>query len=69
MKSLNELTQSEILALAISSEEEDGRIYGDFAEAFRQCDTAQIFSDMVGRKATNGKCSGAADVPVVCLSY
>ncbi|HXN36142.1 MAG TPA: ferritin family protein [Opitutaceae bacterium] len=34
-KSLSELSESELLALAISLEEEDGRIYGDFAEQFR----------------------------------
>jgi rubrerythrin len=48
MKSFDQLTQPEILALAISSEEEDSRIYADFAEGLREehPDTAQIFSDM-----------------------
>src|SRR6201994_1379971 len=48
MKSLNNLTQQEILAFAISSEEEDGRIYADFAEGLRDDhpDTARVFSDM-----------------------
>jgi erythrin-vacuolar iron transport family protein len=48
LKSFNELTQQEILALAISSEEEDGRIYVDFAEGLRDDhpDTARVFSDM-----------------------
>jgi rubrerythrin len=48
MKSFDDLTQREILALAISSEEEDGRIYADFAEGLRgdHPDTAQLFSDM-----------------------
>ncbi len=32
MRNFNELSEREILALAISSEEEDGRIYADFAE-------------------------------------
>ena len=31
MKTFDQLNESEILALAISSEEEDGRIYADFA--------------------------------------
>jgi erythrin-vacuolar iron transport family protein len=35
MKSFEELTEQEILALAISSEEEDGRTYADFAEGLR----------------------------------
>jgi rubrerythrin len=36
MKNVTELTEREILALAISAEEEDGRIYADFAERLRQ---------------------------------
>ncbi len=35
-KSLPELTEKEILALAISLEEEDGKIYGNFAERLRE---------------------------------
>ena len=35
-KSFKELSEREILALAISLEEEDGRIYGEFAEALRE---------------------------------
>lgn len=48
MKSFADLTPQEILALAISSEEEDGRIYADFAEGLRDDhpDTARVFSDM-----------------------
>ena len=48
MKSFDHLSQQEILALAISSEEEDGRIYADFAEGLREDhpDTARVFSDM-----------------------
>jgi erythrin-vacuolar iron transport family protein len=34
-KSFNELSEREILALAISQEEEDGKIYGEFAERMR----------------------------------
>src|SRR5208337_2572116 len=34
-KSFHELTEKEILALAISLEEEDGRIYGEFVERMR----------------------------------
>jgi erythrin-vacuolar iron transport family protein len=34
-KSFSELTERETLALAISLEEEDGRIYGEFAEGLR----------------------------------
>src|SRR5471032_2198954 len=35
-KSLKNLTAQEVLALAIQSEEEDGRIYADLAERVRQ---------------------------------
>ncbi|MBV9076673.1 MAG: rubrerythrin, partial [Methylobacteriaceae bacterium] len=34
-KTLSDLTDREVLALAIQSEEEDGRIYRDFAETLR----------------------------------
>jgi erythrin-vacuolar iron transport family protein len=52
MKSFDQLTEPEILALAISSEEEDGRIYADFAEGLREDhpDTAQVFSDMAAEE-------------------
>src|SRR6201993_5227014 len=36
MKSFENLTQREILALAISLEEEDERVYADFAEGLRE---------------------------------
>jgi rubrerythrin len=48
MRSLNELSEREILALAIGAEEEDGRIYADFAERLRDeyPESAKIFLDM-----------------------
>jgi hypothetical protein len=47
MKSLAELTEREVLALAISSEEEDNRIYLAFAEdlAERYPASAKIFEE------------------------
>jgi rubrerythrin len=47
-KKFRELSEREILALAVSLEEEDGRIYGDFADGLRQTypDTARIFDEM-----------------------
>jgi len=47
-KRFKDLSQAEILALAISLEEEDGRIYGDFADGLREAfpDTAKIFEEM-----------------------
>ena len=52
MKSFNQLTEQEILALAISSEEKDGRIYVDFAEGLREehPDTAKVFFDMAAEE-------------------
>jgi rubrerythrin len=48
MKTFKDLTEREVLALAISSEEEDGRIYADFAETLRDeyPDSARVFDDM-----------------------
>lgn len=48
MRDFNSLSQREILALAISLEEEDERIYADFAENLRENfpATAQIFDEM-----------------------
>jgi len=47
-KNFNELTEQEILALAISLEETDGRIYSDFAEGLKSTypATARIFEGM-----------------------
>jgi erythrin-vacuolar iron transport family protein len=47
-KKFRDLSEREILALAVSLEEEDGRIYGDFADGLRQTypDTAKIFDEM-----------------------
>ena len=48
MRSFSELDEREILALAISSEEEDGRIYADFAHMLHNeyPDSAQVFAEM-----------------------
>ena len=47
-KNFSDLTEQEILGLAISLEEEDGRIYGQFAEKVRQDypDTAKMLDAM-----------------------
>jgi rubrerythrin len=52
MRNLEELTEREVLALAISAEEEDGRIYADFADRLRQDypDSARIFLDMAAEE-------------------
>lgn len=48
MRSFESLTEREILALAVSLEEEDERIYADYAEGLRQTfpATAQMFDGM-----------------------
>ena len=47
-KNFKDLTEQEILALAISLEEEDGRIYGDFVEGLRETypATSRMFEEM-----------------------
>ena len=52
MRKFNDLTQAEILALAIANEEEDGRIYADFAHQLRENfpDSAGIFTEMANEE-------------------
>ncbi|HKS68057.1 MAG TPA: ferritin family protein [Candidatus Acidoferrales bacterium] len=47
-KKFKDLTEREILALAIQLEEEDSRVYADFAEGLRETypATAKVFEDM-----------------------
>src|SRR5260370_3551758 len=48
LKKFKDLTEKEILAIAIAAEEEDGRIYGEFADALREeyPSTADMFEAM-----------------------
>ena len=52
MRTIDDLSEKEILALAISAEEEDGRIYADFADRLRQDypESAKIFEEMSGEE-------------------
>ena len=52
-KSFKELSEREILALAIQLEEEDSRVYGDFAEGLRESypSTAKAFDEMAGEES------------------
>src|SRR5947199_8805170 len=52
-KNFRDLTEAEILALAIALEEEDGRIYGDFADGLREMypASARIFEEMQGEES------------------
>jgi rubrerythrin len=47
-RKFKELSEREILALAISLEEEDGRVYADFADGLRETypATATLFEEM-----------------------
>src|ERR1700761_8093381 len=52
MRNFSELTEREILALAIANEEEDGRIYLDIAEGLRAeyPSSANVFTEMAGEE-------------------
>jgi rubrerythrin len=52
MRKFSELSEREILALAIANEEEDGRIYADFAEGLRQDypGSASVFTEMAAEE-------------------
>lgn len=52
MKTFDQLNEREILALAISCEEEDGRTYADFADGLRASypKTAHVFSAMAAEE-------------------
>jgi hypothetical protein len=55
-KAFKDLTEQEILALAISSEEDDARIYSDVAEGLRADypASAAVFDDMRARRWSIG---------------
>ena len=52
MRDFDQLSERDILALAITAEEEDGRIYLDFAEGLRAdyAASAKVFTDMAGEE-------------------
>jgi rubrerythrin len=52
MRNFSDLSEREIIALAIGAEEEDGRIYLDFAEGLRSDypGSAQVFIDMAAEE-------------------
>src|SRR5579884_603891 len=55
MKNFNELSEREILALAISLEEEDERVYADFSDGLGKDypATGAIFEGMRGEESTH----------------
>jgi rubrerythrin len=51
-KNFKDLDEREILALAVSLEEEDGRIYGEFVEGLRETyPPRRLFEDMQAEEA------------------
>ncbi|TLU72023.1 iron exporter MbfA [Lichenicoccus roseus] len=52
MRMFKDLTEREVLALAIANEEEDGRTYADFARSLRDThpDSAKLFDDMAAEE-------------------
>jgi len=52
MRKFDDLSEREILALAIANEEEDGRIYADFADGLRENypTSAQVLADMAAEE-------------------
>src|SRR5215475_10689902 len=55
LKKFKDLTEREILALAIQNEEEDGRVFGEFADALRETypSTAKMFEEMREEEAAH----------------
>jgi erythrin-vacuolar iron transport family protein len=66
MKNFSDLSEQELLALAISLEEEDNRIYGEFAHELDEHypDTAKLFRAMATKKVVtvtaSSVCIGSA---------
>lgn len=56
-KNFKDLTEQEILALAILLEEEDGRVYADFAEGLRENypATAKLFDEMLAEETEHSR--------------
>src|SRR5271156_3927053 len=69
MRNFSDLTEREVLALAIANEEEDGRIYADIAEGLRDdyAATANLFSEMGAEEGEHRRLhpakAGLADPP------
>src|SRR5579885_1164219 len=55
LKNFADLTEQEVLALAITNEEEDSRIYRGFAEGLRQdfAASAKVFDEMADEEVTH----------------
>ena len=55
MKNFSDLTEQEVLALAITNEEEDSRIYRGFSEGLRDQfpSSAKVFDEMADEEVTH----------------
>ena len=53
MRDFSDLSEREVLALAIANEEEDARIYADIAEGLRESypGSAKVFTEMLGEES------------------
>ena len=53
MRDFSDLSEREVLALAIANEEEDARIYADIAECLRESypGSAKVFTEMLGEES------------------
>ena len=58
MKKFSDLTEQEVLALAITNEEEDSRIYRGFAEGLREQfpSSAKVFDEMADEEVHHRTC-------------
>ena len=58
MKRFSDLSEQEVLALAISNEDEDNRIYRSFADALRGSypDTAAMYDKMAAEEIGRASC-------------
>ena len=71
MKRFSDLTEQEVLALAITNEEEDSRIYRGFAEGLREQfpSSAKVFDEMAEEEVTTAPCcstSTARNSATIC---
>jgi rubrerythrin len=67
MRNFDELSEKEILALAIGNEEEDGRIYADFADGLRTDypATAKVFTEMAAEESDHRREKFGEHIPLI----
>ena len=62
MRNFDDLSEREMLALAISNEEEDARIYADFSDGLHEDypATAKVFDEMAAEENTHRRGSSTS---------